>query len=133
MASEGFPARVRNIIHSRSDYAGIPTCEVNVQCYLAPATQIHHRRPRGMGGSKRVDTNTASNGLDVCHSCHEYIESHREEALGQGWLLPQHAVNPSIHPVHLRGWTVYLDDDGQKLAQPFSDNIQPLVPGVTNA
>jgi hypothetical protein len=85
-----------------------------------------------MGGSKRLETNTASNGLATCERCHSYVESHRIEALEKGWLVQQWA-DPLTKPVQIRGHKVYLDDAGQKLADPFADNIQPLTEGVTNA
>lgn len=127
----GFSERTRRIIFSRSEVAGVPTCEIQVRCLRAPAVQIHHRRPRGMGGSKRVETNSPSNGLAACERCHSHVESHRLEALEHGWVVPQHQ-DPRIKPVLVRGFKVYLDDDGQKLGNPFTDEIQPLTDGVTN-
>jgi hypothetical protein len=45
---------------------------------------VHHRRPRGMGGSKDPQTNSPENLLLLCGSgttgCHGYFESHRKEA-----------------------------------------------------
>jgi 5-methylcytosine-specific restriction protein A len=37
--------------------------------------QIHHRRPRGMGGSKIEVVGSASNGVLVHPACHTRIES----------------------------------------------------------
>jgi hypothetical protein len=86
-----------------------------------------------MGGSKRVETNLAGNGLAACERCHTYVESHRTEAIDKGWMVPQYVGEPAMKPVFVRGIQVYLDNDGQKLANPFVDTIQPLTEGVTNA
>lgn len=109
----GFSPQVRAIIHERSDWI----CEVCVPPLGGDGPlqrlgcQAHHRRPRGAGGSRRPSTNQASNGLWVCAEHHAYIESHRTEALANGWLLRQHEEPLSV-PVLYRGTTVYLDDLG---------------------
>lgn len=59
---------------------------------------IHHRRPRGMGGSRRRDANSPANLVVLCGSgttgCHGLVESHRDEARARGLLVPQ-GVDPS--------------------------------------
>ena len=77
----------------------------------APAYQLHHRRPRGMGGSTAAETNRASNGLCVCVSCHSDIEANREDALKYGWLVRQ-GQNPMEVSVLRKGMWVRLADDG---------------------
>lgn len=74
--------------------------------------EVHHRRPRGMGGSKDWLTNTPANGILLCPDCHRFIESHREKALALGWLVPQGA-DPQRVPVlyHSHRW-VRLTTDG---------------------
>lgn len=76
---------------------------------------LHHRRPRGMGGSKRPDTNLPANIVTLCGSgvtgCHGHIESHREEAREMGLLLHQ-GQHPDTEAVLThRGWLL-LDNDG---------------------
>jgi hypothetical protein len=101
----GFPKSVRELITTRANGA----CE---RCGMAaPAYQIHHRRPRGMGGSTSSDTNRASNGLWVCVSCHSDIEANREDALRFGWLVRQ-GQSPADVKVLRRGTWVQLADDG---------------------
>jgi len=51
--------------------------------------QIHHRRPRGMGGSKSSSTGSVSNGLHVHMKCHARIESNRINAMDNGYLMYQ--------------------------------------------
>lgn len=80
---------------------------------------IHHRRPRAMGGSRLPDTNEPQNLLSLCAACHEYVESHRAEALDNGWLVPQ-SGNPSLVSVlveHGRRW-VFLDPLGYYVDSP---------------
>lgn len=108
----GFPLEVRvRIIERAKGY-----CEV---CGGAsPGMQVHHRRPRAMGGSRRPDTNTAPNGLYLCPECHANIESHRWLAQERGLLLKQHQT-PSEVPVSLHGVLWLLGDDGSKLRVGF--------------
>lgn len=86
-------------------------CEV---CGQARATNVHHRRPRGMGGTSRAIESPAWL-LHVCgqgntSGCHRRIENNREEARAAGWLLlPQQ--DAAVTPVRLAcGWVVLLDD-----------------------
>ena len=102
-----FSPRVRAIISDRADRY----CE---RCGGDIGTQIHHRRPRGRGGTKRPETNQASNGLLLCARCHSKIESHRTEAYEYGWLVRQHE-EPRDIPVLYRGTLVLLDDLGNVL------------------
>lgn len=100
----GFSSQVRRIITARADRY----CE---RCGGDIGWEIHHRRPRGMGGTNRPGTNQPSAGLLLCGGCHRRIESHREEAYEHGWLVKQ-TDNPADVPVLYRGTRVYLDDYG---------------------
>ena len=78
---------------------------------LREAAQIHHRRPRGMGGTRSTETQSPANGLWVHFKCHEKIERYREESLKNGWLVPQ-GQPPHRTPVLTAwGWRL-LDDQG---------------------
>ncbi len=85
MKRTGFPAAVAELILARSEGA----CEIMAACCTHTATDLHHRRPRGMGGSKADDTNTAANALAACRPCHMWVEAHREWSLDNGFLLGQ--------------------------------------------
>lgn len=100
----GFSSQVRAVIIVRADR----WCE---RCGGERGFEIHHRRPRGMGGTRRPETNQPSAGLLLCGKCHRRIESHRLEALEHGWLVPQHR-DPRDVPVLYRGTPVFLDDHG---------------------
>jgi hypothetical protein len=85
---------------------------------------IHHRRPRGLGGShiSRDDdpenyTNCPSNLLWLCGSgttgCHGWVESHRAAARDAGWLVGHGITPPAAVPVTLwDGQRVLLDAEG---------------------
>lgn len=84
---------------------------------------IQHRRPRGMGGTRRPYTNQPQNLIVLCGSgttgCHGDVESHRADAIANGWLLPQSA-DPAAEPVlvaHSSRW-VWLRADGTYAAEP---------------
>lgn len=100
----GFSSQVRAVIHERSDR----WCE---RCGGERGWELHHRRPRGAGGSRRPETNEASNGLNLCGACHRRIESNRTEAYEHGWLVHQ-TDDPREVPVLYRGTLVYLDAFG---------------------
>lgn len=80
---------------------------------------IHHRQPRGMGGSRQPDTNAASSLLLVCGTattpdgCHQLIESQRALAYTNGWLV-RRPTDPATVPVLIHpGVRVYLAADGR--------------------
>lgn len=107
----GFSSQTREIILERSQ--GV--CE---RCAAGPVEQLHHRRARGAGGSKRADTNTPANAFGLCEPCHRYVESHRTEALEMGWLVRQ-GHDPEHVPVMYRGMgLVNLHASGQITPYP---------------
>ncbi len=83
---------------------------------LNGAVSLHHRRPRGAGGSKDAVTNSPVNLLYLCGSgttgCHGWIESFRTLSYASGWLV--HSWDdPARVPVDLHGrGPVLLSDDG---------------------
>lgn len=80
--------------------------------------QIHHRRPRQMGGTRRPGTNYPANLLALCPTCHEQIESHRAVAYSMGWLLPQNADPAVVAVLVLRDQWKYLTDGGYSDSPP---------------
>lgn len=103
--STGFSAKVRDLIIARAG----GYCERCGQRAVDP--QVHHRRPRGMGGTRRADTNEPPAGLFLCAACHIYVESHRRESLEKGWLVRQ-AKSPADTPVlyHMTYWARLTPD-----------------------
>ncbi len=103
----GPDAETRAVVHARSG----GWCE-RAAC-RRQAVQIHHRRPRGTGGSKAADTNLASNLLHLCLEDHGWIEHNRVAAKVLGLLLPSRSC-PAEEPVLTRHAPVpvLLDDTG---------------------
>jgi hypothetical protein len=110
----GFPKVVRDIVTRRAG----DHCE---RCGVDRPEQLHHRRPRGMGGSSRDDTNTAANCLALCVGCHQHIESNRKEALSLGWLVHQ-GDTPEHAPVFRRGQWCWLTADGSAGSLTYPDD-----------
>lgn len=88
------------------------------RCRRCGATtwQIHHRKPRGMGGSRDPLINDPSNLVLLCGSgttgCHGWVEQHRTEARRQGWLVSQHA-DPRYQPIDHEGQLLFLTSEGK--------------------
>lgn len=80
--------------------------------------QVHHRRPRGAGGSSRPCSNSPANLLLLCAACHTGVESNRADARDHGWLLSQTA-DPATSPVLWRGRVVLLAHDGTSHPLPL--------------
>ena len=73
--------------------------------------QYHHRRPRGMGGSKRAETGGAANAVLLHPWCHERVERNRQDASERGWLVPQ-SLDPREIPFKRHDGWFLLGDDG---------------------
>lgn len=110
MTNTGFPPAVRDIVVNRS----MESCEI---CGAGRVAEIHHRRPRGSGGSRDPETNRASNALGLCRDCHRMCESYRRVAELMGWLVSQRN-RPSAEPVMYRGLRSFLHDDGSVTPAP---------------
>lgn len=101
----GFSKRTKELVDLRSG----GRCE---RCgAMRLAMQYHHRRPRGMGGSKAFDTNGSANCVLLCNYCHTDIESYRAAAIDFGFLVPQRK-KPADVPVRRHKQWVLLDDFG---------------------
>ena len=80
---------------------------------------LHHRRPRRMGGDPRPDTNSPANLLAILRATHLDVERRRADALAHGWLLHS-GDDPAAVAVlvdHGSRWA-YLTDDGRYVDQP---------------
>lgn len=77
---------------------------------------IHHRIPRGMGGSKDERLSEASNLLLLCGTgttgCHGHIERNRDEALEDGWLVRRHDDPAEKAVIRWRKQWVRLTNEG---------------------
>lgn len=113
MSAGVFSARVRGLVWERDGGC----C---VRCGRE-AENVHHRSPRGAGGSKAVWVSAPSNGLALCGSgttgCHAHVETNRVEAVQYGWIVPRNRVaRPVDVPVWYaseREWFMLTDDGGR--------------------
>ncbi len=75
-----------------------------VHCLTGPHS-VHHRRPKGMGGSSSTATASLANLILLCGTgvtgCHGWVESNRTLATRAGWLCPSWA-DPADWPVERR-------------------------------
>lgn len=83
-------------------------CERCGRSVVNVPASVHHRRPRGMGGAKTADVHGVANLVLLCGlgttGCHGEIESHREQAIEHGWLVPRRDPrDPADVPVYIAG------------------------------
>lgn len=82
---------------------------------------VHHRRPRGMGGSRDPKTNSASNLIVLCGSatsgCHGKVEKNRADSKRDGLIVSSWS-DPASVPILLNGTWWTLTDDGDRLPSP---------------
>lgn len=100
------------------------SCEARTtQCLAGPTgaldrlprwrVSVHHRKPRGMGGTRRADVHGLHHLMLLCGSgttgCHGWVERNRAAARDRGLLVPQ-AMDATEVPVVLwSGRRVLLD------------------------
>lgn len=74
---------------------------------------IHHRKPRGMGGTKDPAANSPSNLVLLCGSattpdgCHTSVEKFRQAAITTGWIVTRTA-DPAKVPIKSPSGRWYL-------------------------
>ncbi len=113
----GFPSAVATMVLVR-DQGCCAYCGRHVSGLRGREWSIHHRKPRGMGGSGSPVVSSAANGVVLCGngtmSCHGAVEKKREAAKLLGFLIPTNSIIdpvdvPIRHAIH--GW-VLLRNDG---------------------
>ena len=99
---------------------------------------LHHRRPRGMGGTKALWIHDAENLLALCGTgttgCHGKVESFRERAYDFGWLVKYGIMPHHVPFADLHGhWWLLHDEQKIEIILPFEhfnpSSIKPP-PGV---
>jgi len=79
---------------------------------------VHHRLPRGMGGSKNANLHKSANLIVLCGSgvdgCHGWVESNRDEARAKGYLLYRIDNASEIPFIDIDEIAWLIDDSGQK-------------------
>jgi len=108
MAGAAFSDRVRRVITHRA----LGRCEL---CGLTKMRmQIHHRRPRGMGGSTTGWVGEPPNGLLLCEACHRRVENNREWAYAKGLLVRSGRYPVEVPVLSWDGWLLLLAADPWK-------------------
>ena len=111
MARGKFTEATRDLIKKRADHR----CEIcGTRMAFGP---IHHRQPRGMGGTRSSAAASASNGVYIHTTCHNMVESDRARAYLMGWLVRMGQSPESTEIKLWDGWFV-LTADGERL--PYS-------------
>lgn len=100
----------------------------------AQASNIHHRRPRGMGGTKASWINEPPNLLALCGSgtmgCHGMIEANRATAYVNGWLLRTGSMPERTPFVDLKAsWWILIGDMKHPIDLP-NPSMKTVDPGV---
>lgn len=89
-------------------------CELQLPGCTGKATDVAHRRTRGMGGrfgAAKDDIDRLSDTLHGCRNCHSW--THAEPALAKDdGLRLDDWQNPLTEPVLYRGVLSFLDDAG---------------------
>jgi len=88
---------------------------------------IHHRRPRMMGGSKKPELHLSANLILLCGSgvtgCHGWVESNRDKAREQGFLIYKVESASEIPFQDKNGKWWQIDDFGQKTQFDAKGNL----------
>lgn len=98
------PAEAKRIVRQRSG----DNCE---RCG-GVAVDIHHRRPRGAGGTRDLTINQPANLVALCRACHSWCESNRVDATSAGWLVPRRSqLTPRETPIYRDGtWWLLAEE-----------------------
>ena len=120
--STGPTAKVRQLVLVRDLHACV-SCGVSIQ---SRPFSVHHRIPRGMGGTRNPEVNLPANLLTLCGTgttgCHGWLESHRVKANEWGYLIRRGTASPSFEPVLTAvGWRRFDNDGG--IADAYPANV----------
>ncbi|QOI67674.1 HNH endonuclease [Arthrobacter phage Orcanus] len=93
---------------------------------------LQHRRARGMGGSRRRETDQPANLVLVCGTgtteCHGWIEAQPAQAIARGFRIAAGARPDRVNLVDWTGREWILTDDGEKVpADTLGPPQTPLV------
>lgn len=84
-----------------------------VVCGCGPyGLQVHHRKPRRMGGRSTPAINAPSNLISLCVQDHGWVESRRAEAMELGLLVAEHDDPADVPLNHCLYGPVLLAADG---------------------
>lgn len=95
-------------------------CECCGRNLITGNCSYHHRRAKGMGGSRDASTHTTANVVLICGrdnktGCHGDVHGNPIEARAHGWIVRQGALPARIQIVLHDGRTVFLGDSYEAL------------------
>ena len=82
-----------------------------------PAVEVHHRAPRGMGGTSRAEVGAPHNGLPVCRVLHDWIEGHYAASVLLGWKTQAPDPGAPFWAPVFGVWRAWVEDDGVWLVE----------------
>lgn len=100
-----FTTKTRDLVLERAHHK----CEICGSSVSNP--NLHHRKPRGMGGTKNPDSRSPANALYLHFQCHAWVESNREKSYDLGYLVKQQEQSDKKPVLTYLGW-VLLHHDG---------------------
>lgn len=122
----GITRATRELVLARDNFQCV-SCRRSVHDPLGYS--IHHRVPRGMGGTRLEWINQPANLLTLCGSgttgCHGWTEQHRMEARSQGYLIPRAFGSPEQIPVYTADGYRRFDNDGH-WSEAYPVNVSPV-------
>ena len=110
----GIPQQTRERVYARAN----GRCEVCGK--YAPGADIHHRRIRGMGGTKDPNVHNIEGLIAVCgwgntSGCHGDIHGNAAYAKAMGWLISRFTPYPAEEvPVRMWDGMFLLSTDGTR-------------------
>lgn len=129
MSATGFTPRAEQLILQRDGGNCVRCGRHVVYMERGIAWSIHHRRPRGSGGTSVAWVSAAANGIVLCGSgttgCHGWVEARRTESIEDGFLISANgqAKADEVPIKHTRLGLVLLDDEGGY--EPVADEPHP--------
>lgn len=112
-ATRAVQEAARRIVHNR-DAGRCLMCGFVVTHRLR---SVHHRTPKGMGGSALLESPTnlvTLCGLGNADGCHGKAHSNPEWARNHGWIVSR-SLNPTEIPIDMYDGWFTLTDDGQRI------------------
>lgn len=83
-----------------------------VKCrHRKPSLDVHHRKPKQMGGADALTTYGLANLISLCRNCHSWVHQHPAEAMELGLMLSQSA-DPEKEYVFVGGQRLVLTNLG---------------------
>jgi 5-methylcytosine-specific restriction enzyme A len=103
---------MNNYSWSKARIAVLERDEYNCVKCGRPATDVHHRQPKKMGGTKNARiVYGLANLVSLCRLCHSWIHGNPNESYDAGWLV-RSGKDPEEVGIDLNFGTLMLKMDG---------------------